>query len=61
MSFDSSKQEVINFDSSVVMHELILAVNCDLYGCLCSLGSQLNVLGRLSWSPAALTPNLMAL
>ena len=27
-------------DSSVVMHELELAINRDLYGCLCSLGSQ---------------------
>ena len=27
------RQEVSNFDSSVVVHELELAINCVLYGC----------------------------
>ena len=30
------RQEISNFDSSVVVHELELAVNRALYGCLCS-------------------------
>ena len=34
------RQEVSNFDSSVVVHELELAINRALYGCLYSLGSQ---------------------
>ena len=34
------RQEVSNLDSSVVVHELELAINRDLYGCLCSLSSQ---------------------
>ena len=34
------RQEVSNFDNSVVVHELELAINRALYGCLCSLGSQ---------------------
>ena len=33
------RQEVSNLDSSVVVHELKLAINPALYGCLCSLGS----------------------
>ena len=40
MIFIVVRQEVSNLDSSVVMHELELAINRDLYGCLCSLGSQ---------------------
>ena len=32
------RQEVRNFDSSVVVHELELAINRALYSCLCSLG-----------------------
>ena len=34
------RQEVSNLDSSVVVHELELAINRDLNGCLCSFGSQ---------------------
>ena len=34
------RQEVSNLDSLVVVHELELAINRDLYGCLYSLGSQ---------------------
>ena len=34
------RQEVSNFDSSVVVHELEVAINRALYGCLYSLGSQ---------------------
>ena len=34
------RQEVSNFDSSVVVHELELAINRALYGCLCSLDRQ---------------------
>ena len=37
------RREVSNLDSSVVVHELELAINCALYGCLGSLGSQQNV------------------
>ena len=48
------RQEVSNFDSSVVVHELELANNRALYGCLCSLGN-------LSWSTLPLTANLVAL
>ena len=40
MIFDSSKERGCNLNSSVVVHELELAINRDLYGCLCSLGSQ---------------------
>ena len=57
------RQEVSNFDSSVVMHEmheLELAINRALYGFLCYLGSQYNV-GSLSWSSLILTANLVAL
>ena len=35
------RQEVSNFDSSVVVHELELAINRALHGFLCNLGSQL--------------------
>ena len=41
--FIVAKQQVSNLDSSVVVHELELAINRDLYGCLCSLDSQWNV------------------
>ena len=34
------RQEVCNFNSSVVVHELELAINRALYCFLCSLGSQ---------------------
>ena len=34
------RQEVSNFDSAVVVHELELAIYRALYGCLCRLGSQ---------------------
>ena len=34
------RQEVSNLDSSVVEHELELAIIQELYGCLCSLGSK---------------------
>ena len=34
------RQEGSNFDSSVVVDELDLAINRALYGCSCSLGSQ---------------------
>ena len=54
------RQDVSYFDSSVVMHELELAINRVLYGFLCSLGSQYNV-GSLSWSSLTLTANLVAL
>ena len=37
------RQDVSNFDSLIVVHELELAINRALYCCLCSLGSQLNV------------------
>ena len=40
MIFDSVRQEVSNFDSSVVVYELELAINRALYSFLCSLGSQ---------------------
>ena len=41
MVFDSVvRQEVSNFDSSVVVHELELAINRAFYGCLWSFGSQ---------------------
>ena len=48
------------FDSSEVVHELELAINRALYGCLCSVGSQQNV-GRLSWSSLTLTAYLVTL
>ena len=54
------RQEVSNFDSSVVVHELELAINRALYVFLCSLGSQKNV-RSLSWSSLTLTANLVAL
>ena len=54
------RQEVSNFDSLVVVHELELAINRALYGCLCSLSSQKNV-GSFSWSSFTLTANLVAL
>ena len=54
------RQEVSNFDSSVVVHELELAINRTLHGCLCSLGSQRNV-GSFTWSSLTLTENLVAL
>ena len=41
-------QEVSNLERSVVVHKLELAINRDLYGCLCSLGSQKN-LRSLAW------------
>ena len=34
------RQEVSNFDSSVVVHDLELAINRSLYGCFCRLGGQ---------------------
>ena len=43
MVFDISNTEVSNFNSSVVVHELELAINRAVYGCLCSLGNQQNV------------------
>ena len=54
------RQEVSNFDSSVVVHELELAINRALCDFLCSLGSQQNI-GSLSWSSLTLTVNLVAL
>ena len=54
------KQEVSNKDSSVVVHELELAINRAVYGCLCSLGSQYNV-GSSSWPSVTITAKLVAL
>ena len=54
------RQEVSNFDSSLVAHELEIAINRALYVFLCSLCSQQNV-GSLSWSSLTLTANLVEL
>ena len=34
------RQKASNFDGSVVVHELELAINRSLYGNLCNLGTQ---------------------
>ena len=49
-----------NFDNLVLVHELELAINRALYGCLCSLDSQENV-GSVTWSSLTLTANLVVL
>ena len=54
------RQEVSNFDSLMVVHELEVAINRDIYGCLCSLGRQKNI-KSLSWSSLTLTAILVAL
>ena len=51
------RQEVINLDSSVVVQELELAMNLDLYGLLWSLGNQY-IVGILSWCSLTFTANL---
>ena len=51
------RQEVNNFDNSVVVQELELAINLALYGLLWSLGNQY-ILGSLSWRSLTFTANL---
>ena len=48
------RQEVNNFDSSVVVQELEFAMNLAFYGLLWSLGNQY-ILGSLSWRSLTIT------
>ena len=55
MLFDSND----NFESSLVVQELELAMKRALYGILWTLGNQY-IVGSLSWSSLILTANLVA-
>ena len=57
MIFVVVRQGVSNLDSSVVVHELNLAINRDLYGCLCSLSSQQNAGSLLVFTNAYTKPD----
>ena len=54
------RQEVNNFESSVVVQELEFAMNLALYGLLCSLGNQY-IVGSLSWRSLTSTTNLLGI
>ena len=52
------RQEVNNFESSVVVQELEFAMNLALYGLFLSLGNQY-IVGSLSWRSLTSTANLL--
>ena len=54
------RQEVNDFESSVVVEELELARNLALYGLLWSLGNQY-IVGILSWRSLTSTANLLGI
>ena len=54
------RQEVNNFESSVVIQELEFAMNLALYGLLWSLGNQY-IVGSLSWRSLTSTANLFGI
>ena len=54
------RQEVNNFESSVVVQELEFAMNIALYGLLLSLGNQY-IVGSLSWRSLTSTANLLGI
>ena len=54
------RQEVNNFESSVVVQELEFAMNLALYGLLWSLGNQY-IVGSLSWRSSTSTANLLGI
>ena len=54
------RQEVNNFESSVVVQELEFAMNLALYGLLCSLGNQY-IVGSLSWRSLTSTANFLGI
>ena len=54
------RQEVNNFESSVVVKELEFAINLALYGLLLSLGNQY-IVGSLSWRSLTFTANLLGI
>ena len=58
MFLTAVRHEINNSESSVVVQELVLAINLALY-VLWSLGNQYNV-GILSWFALALTPKCRA-
>ena len=54
------RQEVNNFESSVVVQELEFAMTLALYGLLWSLGNQY-IVGSLSWRSLTSTANLLGI
>ena len=54
------RQEVNNFESSVVLQELEFAINLALYDFLSSLGNQC-IVGSLSWRSLTSTANLLGI
>ena len=54
------RQELNNFESSVVVQELEFAMNLALYGLLGSLGNQY-IVGSLSWRSLTSTANLLGI
>ena len=52
------RQEMNNFEKSVVVQELEFAIDLALYSLLCSLGNQY-IVGRLSWRSLTFTENLL--
>ena len=53
------RHDVNNFESSVVVQELELAMNHALYGVLCNLGNKY-IVGSFYWSSLILTANVVA-
>ena len=56
----AARQEVNNFESSVVVQELEFAINLALYGLLCSLGNQY-IIGSLYWRSLTSTANFLSI
>ena len=54
------RQEVNNFESSVVVQELEFAMNLALYGLLLSLGNKY-IVGSLSWGSLTSTANFLGI
>ena len=54
------RQEVNNFESSVVVQELEFVMNLALYGLLWSLGNQY-IVGSISWRSLASTANILGI
>ena len=54
------RQEVNNFESSVVAQELEFAMNLALYGLLCSVGNQY-IVGKVYWRSLTSTANFLGI
>ena len=60
LALKAVRQAVNNFESSVVVQELEIAMNLALCGLYCSLGNQY-IVGSLSWRSLTSTANFLGI